>query len=169
MIDNKWAGIGIAPGARIWAVRVLNKQLTGEDSNLICGLDWVAGHSDTIKVANMSLSESGFSDDGDCGLVDHDPIHLAVCGVYARGVVMVAAAGNDSADSTDYIPASYREVIDVSGISDSDGLPGGLGGPNCAGEADDVFAPFSDWGAAVDIAAPAVCIQSVLDSRRHVP
>lgn len=159
MIDNQVGGIGVAPGARVWAVRVLDSNLDGTYSQVLCGIDWVAAHAGVIDVANMSFGGSGM-DDGNCGLTNRDPIHLAVCATVAKGVTMVTSAGNDFQNAAGAIPGAYSELMAVSAISDSDGMPGGLGGPNCAGVADDVFVPFSNFGSVIDIAAPGVCIVS---------
>ena len=55
-------------------------------------------------------------------------------------------------------------MIAVSAFADFDGKRGGLAGtsprPECFGETDDTFAFFSNFGRAVDIAAPGVCIPS---------
>lgn len=156
--DNGIGVVGMAPGARIWAIEGL-----GALSNLICGLEWVAANAATIEVVNMSLVFIG-TDDGRCGRVNGDPVHEAVCRVTAAGVTAVAAAGNFAADTETYAPAAYSEVIAVSAIADFDGVPGGLG-TDCLKKApvpvrDDTFAYFSNHGAAVDIAAPGMCIHT---------
>jgi subtilisin family serine protease len=158
--DNKFGIVGVAAGARLWSVRVLDSNLEGTDSAALCGVDWVTQHSNRIDVLNMSLGGPGF-DDGHCGRRNNDPIHFAICQLVKTGVVPVASAGNDSTDVNIVFPAAYREVITVSGIADSDGAPGGHGGPEpCYGTADDTFAFFSNFGAGIAIAAPAVCISS---------
>jgi subtilisin len=160
-VDNGIGIVGIAPGVRLYAVRVLSKvDLGAEDSNLLCGIDWVTAHRREIQVANMSLAGPG-RDDGHCGRVDHDVVHLAICRSVAAGITYVAGAGNDAIDAGAVTPAAYREVITVSGLADSDGQPGGLGGPTlCGGYADDTFAPFSNFGRVVDLAAPADCVST---------
>jgi subtilisin len=60
-IDNGSGVVGVAPGARIWAVKVLNSRGSGYSSWIIAGIDWVAANAGTIEVANMSLGGSGFS------------------------------------------------------------------------------------------------------------
>jgi subtilisin len=61
-LDNGIGRVGIAPGARLWAVRVVDKNGFGFDSEIICGLDWVTATrtdgdpNNDIAVANMSLS-----------------------------------------------------------------------------------------------------------------
>jgi subtilisin len=160
-IDNEIGVVGPAPGARLWSVRVLNKQGVGAASKLLCGIDWVTAHADVIDVANMSLAGKG-RDDGNCGLSRNDPIHQAICGSVAAGVTYVAAAGNESVEAALSIPASYDEVITVSAFADSDGIPGGLGPvTSCVGDPDDTFSVFSNFGGDIDLSAPGECITSV--------
>lgn len=155
--DNGLGVVGVAPGARIWAVRVLNAFGDGSAGTLACGVDWVTANAATIDVANMSLV--GIDFDGGC--LDGG-LHQAVCSSVAAGVTYVAAAGNDGADAGDYTPASYPEVITVSALADFDGQPGGFAqAPDaCPGGDDDEFATFSNYGAVVDLIAPGVCIKS---------
>lgn len=49
-IDKGNGVVGVAPGARIWAVKVLNKNGSGYSSWIIAGIDWVAANAATIKV-----------------------------------------------------------------------------------------------------------------------
>ncbi|MEK6223046.1 MAG: S8 family serine peptidase, partial [Chloroflexota bacterium] len=62
-IDNGSGVVGVAPGARIWGIKVLNNGGLGSLSEIICGIDWVTANASTIEVANMSLGGRG-SDDG---------------------------------------------------------------------------------------------------------
>ena len=101
-----------------------------------------------------------------------DPEYAAVCRAVNVGVTMVASAGNsgvafDGARAT--VPAAYPEVLAVTAMTDSDGLPGAAGGPPACRvvEGDDTFAKFSNYaatsvGAAHTIAAPGTCITSDL-------
>ncbi|MBN2361037.1 MAG: S8 family serine peptidase [Deltaproteobacteria bacterium] len=171
-LDNDVGVVGVAPGARIWAVRVLNDQGNGYLSWIAGGIDWVAAHAGEIEVANMSLGGNG-SDDGNCGYSNDDIEHQAICGLVAKGVVVVVAAGNEGDDAASHRPAAYDEVITVSALSDWDGLPGGFADQslNCRFnpadptdpdnfETDDSLAYFSNYGADVDIMAPGYCITS---------
>ncbi len=164
-IDNRFGVVGVAPGARVWAVRVAQPDGYIPDAALLCGLDWVAEHAGTIEVANLSLGDDD-RDNGNCGDYSapgrSDPLHQAICRVADAGVVIVAAAGNESMDARRSVPAAYPEVIAVSAITETDGKVGGLGpAPWCLpGEADDHLATFSNYGPAIDIAAPGVCVTS---------
>jgi len=157
--DNTIGPVGVAPGARLWAVKVLNALGVGTISEIVCGIDWVAANSATIEVANMSLGGSG-SDDRNCGKSNNDAEHKAICNAVAKGVTFAVAAGNDSADAKDSAPAAYDEVITVSALADFNGLPGGGAASTCRADVDDTFASFSNYGADVDIIAPGVCIYS---------
>ncbi len=67
-LDNGDGVVGVAPGARIWSVRVLNAQGSGYGSWIMCGIDWVTANAGTIEVANMSLGgKTSYVDDGNCG------------------------------------------------------------------------------------------------------
>ena len=162
-LDNDQGVIGVAPEAKLLAVKVLNRDGVGTWSQVICGIDWVASVADqyNVKVANMSLSGPGISDNN-CGLTNGDALHYAICQARDAGVTMVVAAGNEASDATYSVPASYDDaVITVSALADSDGLAGGLGDATYYG-ADDTFASFSNYGFSVDIAAPGVDVLSTV-------
>jgi len=168
--DNSFGVVGVAPGARLWAVRVLNDNGKGTDSDILCGIDWVtATRTDSdptndIAVANMSIGGRG-ADDGNCGLSKKaDPIHQAICRSTAAGVTYVVAAGNESDDEQTHIPAAYDEALTVTAIGDTDGQPGGVGpvSPCIASQPDDAPAAFSNFAtlptdASHTVAAPGVC------------
>jgi subtilisin family serine protease len=157
-LDNDIGVVGVAPGARLWNVRVL-KNGWGYDSWIICGLDFVAEHAGEIEVANLSLGGGG--SDSNCQTNVRDLFHQAFCRTVAAGVTVVVAAGNESSNAARHTPAAYDEVITVSALADSDGLPGGVGAATSAGP-DDSLAQFSNFGADVDIAAPGVSILSTV-------
>ena len=158
-LDNSAGVVGVAPGARVWPVKVLSDLGTGATSDVICGIDYVTANADKIEVANMSLGGSG-SDDGNCGKSNRDAMHAAICRSVGAGVTYVVAAGNDSKNAAGFTPAAYDEVITVSALADFDGKPSGLGASTCRADVDDTFASFSNYGADVDIIAPGVCINS---------
>ena len=169
--DNNSGVVGVAPGARIWAVKVLHFDNFGSESEIICGLDWVAANAGTIEVANMSI-------EGHYGFLGNDcashPYHQAVCAVANAGITLVVAAGNGNffgrpIDTRDVAPAQFNEVLTVSAFYDGDGKPGGKGPRSRSwGNADDTVAPFSNFGADVDLAAPGVDVLS-LDYERDAP
>jgi subtilisin family serine protease len=168
--DDTIGVVGVAPGARLWPVRVLNSVASGTYSSQICGIDYVTAHADEIEVANFSqVSVSPHKDDGNCGYTKDDPMHRAICRSVAAGVTWVMGAGNSAFDiSTNYVdaPMGYDEVINSTAMADANGRPGGGGSITCRkGEVDDKQASFSDWvttaaDIAHTIAAPGVCLNS---------
>lgn len=165
-IDNNIGAVGVAPGARLWSVRVLNENGIGSDSTLICGLEWVYANRATIEVVNMSLVGSG--PDTPCTRSDDpndwdSPLHEVVCRVTDAQVPIVAAAGNKATNATTTTPATYDEVITVSAMNDYNGTAGGGGTPTvgCStSNVDDRFASYSNFGSDIDIMAPGTCVRS---------
>ena len=153
--DNRVGVVGVAPGARLWAVRVLDESGSGSWSSVICGVDWVTAHAADIEVANLSLAGPG--PQGSC---NDGALREAICRSVESGVTYIAAAGNSAVDVSGQVPGSFPEVITVSALSDFDGLPGGLGKATCEAGRDDTLADFSNYGAGVDLIAPGVCITS---------
>lgn len=151
-LDNDYGVVGVAPGVRLWAVKVLTNYGTGTTDQVIAGIDWVAAHADQIEVANMSLGGAGES----------TAMDLAIKTAVEAGVTFVLAAGNRRMDVANYHPAGQPDAITVSALADFDGEPGGEGIPICGYdlEEDDTLADFSNWGEGVDITAPGVCIRS---------
>ncbi len=168
--DDGSGVVGVAPGVRLWAVRILDAKGEGYLSWWLCGLDWIAAQNDPLDPArplfeavNMSVTRWG-RDDGACGATDDDLLHQAVCRVVSRGITVVVAAANDSGVASKRVPAAYNEVITVSALADTDGLAGGAGGNACWSwggyDVDDTFADFSNYGGDVDLIAPGKCILS---------
>ncbi len=167
--DNGIGVVGVAPGARIWAVKVFDSNGNGSVSQVICGMNWVAQHAGSIKVVNFSGTWSGINS-GNCGVstnwwMSTDSAHQAVCNlVNTYDIPFVVAAGNGNSNGRGVnawrtLPAAYPETIAVGAIADSDGQPGGNGPSTWAG-ADDTRASFSNFGAAVTLYAPGVNINS---------
>lgn len=165
--DNTIGVVGVAPGAPLYAIKVLDDTGSGTWSSVICGIDWVSANAakNRIKVANMSLSSVG-ADDSNCGNTNNDALHKAVCSSVAKGITYVAAAGNDSKDLATAVPAAYNEVLTVTAVADYNGNEGGGTASTCGANVEDAAASFSNFTAigSVDevhtIAAPGACISS---------
>ena len=161
--NNSLGVVGVAPSAKLWSVRVLDRNGNGTWSSVICGLDYVTSKAPAkggpITVANLSLGGGGASDNN-CGNSNNDALHKAICRTRDAGVTLVVAAGNSGANTSGAVPAAYDDaVITVSALADSNGTAGGGGAATSFG-ADDTFASFSNYGTAVDIGAPGVWINS---------
>lgn len=124
---------GVAKGAKVIPVRVLNCTGSGYVSDIISGLNWImATHPGGPAVINMSIG-GGLS----------PSLNDSVQQASARGFVVVAAAGNSTVDACTTSPVSAGGVI-------------GVGASNNA----DQFASFSNYGTCVDVIAPGVNITS---------
>jgi hypothetical protein len=174
--DDPYGVPGVAPGVRLWAVKILNDSGAGLLSWYVCGLDWIAAQRDPddptrplIEAVNMSVTKWG-RDDNACGRRNHDVLHAAICRVTGAGITVVAAAANDHRSAFYRVPAAYNEVITVSALADTDGKPGALGGRRCYSwgsyDRDDTFANFSNFGADIDLIAPGKCIWSTYPGSR---
>ena len=165
--DDAAGVVGVAPGAPMYSVRVLNNSGSGSWSTVICGIDWVTNTTahPPIPVANMSLGGSG-SDDGSCGNSNNDALHRAICRSVAKGTTYVVAAGNSGTNLAGFVPAAYNEVLAVTAMADFNGKPGGGAAATCRSDVDETPADFSNYAVAGGpdeshtIAAPGVCIRS---------
>ncbi|MCM8556324.1 S8 family serine peptidase [Sphingomicrobium sediminis] len=133
-VDNAIGFKGVAPGAPIVAVRVLDRRGSGSTSGVIAGVNWVAANASPGDVANMSLG-GGISTSLD------DAVKAAA----AKGIKMVLAAGNESRDAGTSSPARAEgpNIFTISAVDSNNRL-----------------ASFSNYGSVVDYAEPGVGIAS---------
>ena len=154
--DNAIGVVGIAPGARLWSIKVLDSTGAGSISDIIAGIDYVTAHSDEIDVVNLSF-----------GCECSSPaLDASINSAVQAGVVFVVAAGNDHKDASSFSPARNPNVIAVSAMADSDGKCGGQGTSTKYGS-DDTFASFSNYGDTVDMVAPGVGILSTYKDGKY--
>ncbi|NXN41542.1 PCSK9 convertase, partial [Rhinoptilus africanus] len=128
---------GVATGAHVRSLRVLNCQGKGTISGTLIGLEFIEARRDARSRAPpvVLLPFAGA----------YSPVLNAGCRRMARmGVAMVAAAGNYKDDACLYSPASEPEVITV-GATNSKDQPASIGtlGTNF-GRCVDLFAPGDD-------------------------
>ncbi len=148
--DNSRGVVGLAPGARLWAIKVLDSNGIGSTSNILKGIDYVTQHANEIDVVNLSFGAIG----------QNTALHSAIIKSVAAGVTYTAAAGNEGVDASSVFPASFPEVITVSAIVDTDGRCGAISSKVTPAGKDDTFATFSNYGSVVDVAAPGVFIKT---------
>ena len=164
--NNTDGVVGVAPGAPIYPVKVLNSSANGTDASILCGIEWMAtvGKALGVRVANLSAGTFG-GDDGNCGQANADPVHLAICNATAAGALFVVAAGNDGGAITGTIPASYDEVLTATWMTDYNGDPSKASAPaGCNLGPDERASAYSSWAYDEDVdhilAAPGSCITS---------
>ena len=124
---------GVAKQAYLHAVRVLPCSGSGPLSGVLAGVDWVTANRILPAVANISSTVLGTS----------PSLETAVSNSIASGVTYTIAAGNDAADACNYTPARTPNAITVGGSDQND-----------------LRARYSNWGACVDIFAPAHQVDS---------
>jgi serine protease len=109
--DNNLGITGVAPGAKVQAVRALGK-CGGYTSDIVVSITWASGGSvpgvpanaTPAKVINMSLGGDGLCTNA---------YSSAINGAIARGTTVVVAAGNEGEPITNKVPANCSGVIAV--------------------------------------------------------
>jgi subtilisin family serine protease len=135
--DNTIGVVGVAAGASVVAVKVLDKLGNGTISAVLAGIDYVATTAVTGDVANMSL-----------GGGVNTTLDAAVLAMSSK-VKVALAAGNESDDANNHSPARV-DGPNVYTISAMDNL--------------NKWAYFSNYGSPVDYCAPGVSIYSCYKS-----
>ncbi|HWQ33550.1 MAG TPA: S8 family serine peptidase [Blastocatellia bacterium] len=130
---------GIAPGARLISLCVLNGQGLGAASNIIAALDWCVTNKATYNIRVINLSLGAMAKDS----YKNDPLCQAARRAVNAGIVVVAAAGNDGKD------ASGRKIyggIHSSGIDPSVITVGASNMLGTVDRTDDIVTTFSSRG-----------------------
>ncbi len=129
--DNSFGIAGTAWNSTILAIKALDDSGSGTLIDIADGIIYAADNG--ADVINLSLAGPSFAQ------ILQDAVDYA----YNKGVVVVAAAGNDWNSSINY-PAGLNNVIGVGATDQSD-----------------VWAHFSNFNSSVDISAPGVDISSL--------
>lgn len=134
-LDNSVGVIGVAAGATVVPVKVLDSRGSGSYSGVIAGVDHVAANGNAGDVANMSL-----------GGPISQALDDAVVAASSNGIKFALAAGNESDDANNHSPARANgsNIVTISAMDSNDN-----------------WASFSNFGnPPVDFAAPGVAIKS---------
>ncbi len=126
--------MGVAPGASVVAVRVLDCNGSGSVSGVVAGIDWaITDHTTRPAVMNLSI-----------GAPESTALENAVDRAYADGITVVAAAGNSNVDACTTSPAGNKvSALTVGATTTSD-----------------VRASYSNFGECLDLFAPGSSIVS---------
>ncbi|GAB3787285.1 hypothetical protein GCM10028818_51990 [Spirosoma horti] len=133
---NNSIGItGIASGATLVALRVLDNEGEGRLSGIIQAVNYAAQHGKAGDVVNLSLGGEGTS----------ATLDRAITQAANAGILFAIAAGNDGKNSDNYSPArvNHANVFTVSAMNSQNS-----------------FASFSNFGSSVDVCAYGVRITS---------
>jgi serine protease AprX len=160
-LDSNGARTGIAPGAHLIALKVLDQSGVGYVSNVIAALDYAVAHRDelNIRVINLSVATGVYES------YHVDPLTLAADRAVRAGITVVAAAGNSGRSASGQTlyagitaPGNAPWVLTVGASSHTGTID----------RADDTIALFSsrgptaiDYSAKPDLVAPGVGIESL--------
>lgn len=139
--DNDGYVVGVAPGADLYAVRVLNNSGSGSFSSVLNGVNWVTTRKNATPlramVANMSLGAYS-------GTSSYNSLDVGVNNSITAGVVYCIAAGNSANNAIYYTPAHVTEALTIGAYNASN----------------NTWASFSNYGSIVDFLAPGVYVLS---------
>ena len=128
------ATYGVAKGATLVPVRVLDCSGSGFISDVVSGVNWVIGQNTAGAKSVISMSLGG----GTSSTLD-----TAINAAINAGITVVVAAGNNAQSACNYSPARVPNAITVG-----------------ATDINDALASFSNTGTCVDISAPGVSVTS---------
>jgi subtilisin family serine protease len=129
--NNRKGTAGVAPQAKIMAIKGLDWEGLGYDSDLAAGTRYAADNGADVINNSWGAAESSST------------LQDAVIYAKSRGVVIVSAAGNENSTWLGY-PASFAESMAIA-----------------ATDYNDQKASFSNYGDLVDVAAPGVGVLSL--------
>ncbi|GAB3699243.1 hypothetical protein GCM10027592_25060 [Spirosoma flavus] len=140
--NNNIGITGIASGATLVALRVLDDDGDGRLSGIIQAVNWVAQNGKSGDVVNMSLGGEGTS----------AILERAITQAANLGILFAIAAGNESANANNYSPArlNHTNIFTVSAMNNLN-----------------QFASFSNFGSSVDVCAYGVRITSTYKDGRY--
>jgi subtilisin family serine protease len=123
--------MGVAPKAHIYGVKTFDRNGSARLSTLLAAIDWCIGNK--MNIINMSFG------------MDHhsETLYMAVNALRKKGIIMIAASGNQGFKGNIDYPAKYPNTIGVCSVSANKNL-----------------SVFNNMGDGVDIAAPGDRIYS---------
>jgi subtilisin len=134
--------VGVAPGARLYAVKVLDDQGVGTWLSVARGIEWAVRNN--LRVLNLSLGSPQAS----------RTLELACQEAEDAGLLLVGAAGNSGdpggAESSVNYPAAFEQVVAVA-----------------ASDRANRRAPWSSTGRQVELIAPGTDILSTTPGNRY--
>jgi len=136
-VNNNEGVAGMTWYTKIMPVKVLDSSGAGSTYSVAEGIIWATDNG--AQIINMSLGN----------YAQAEFLHDAIKYAHDKGVVLVAASGNDNTEQPGY-PAAYPEVIAVAATD-----------PN------EVRAEYSNYGDYIDVAAPGTSIPSTYPGSRY--
>lgn len=147
-IDDGVGVVGVAPQARLWAVKVLDEEGSGKSSNVLKALDWVVqkktelGGNWIVSLSLGSCSPSTLERQGFERATTAGVLVVAAAGNHDPSAADVCTADNNNSYAVSY-PAAYAGVVAVAAVNSLQSV-----------------ADFSNFGPQVTLAAPGVDVFS---------
>ena len=137
--NNNLGVVGVAAGATVVPIKVLNRRGSGAYSAIMAGVDYVATNGKAGDAVNMSLGGPAY-----------EPLDNAILSLASKGIKVALAAGNESQNANNVSPARVNgtNIYTISAM--------GTG---------DLWATYSNFGnPPVDYCAPGSSIYSTYKS-----
>ena len=155
------APTGVAPDAKVVAVKVLDRNLSfSGTAQVISGLEWVRSTRPDVQIVNMSLGTFAlFSAPCDGASAPAIALAQSVAALRARGVTVFVSSGNDRSTAQMEAPACVSAAVSVGATYDANFGPFSLFG--CSeSTAPDKVACFGNSGPGLKLFAPGAAITS---------
>lgn len=130
---------GVAPAVNLYAVKVLSNIGFGNLLDILEGIDWAIAND--MDIINMSFTSATYS----------QILEQMINNAYQKGILIVAASGNDGLNSTVRYPARFNNVLAISSVDNSL-----------------TISNFSSIGDEIDFAAPGDDILSTYNQGDYV-
>ncbi len=125
---------GVAKNVTVTPLKIFRLYKPTTSQEVIVGaFDWLLANAKTPGVINLSWGEVRTEENK----ADYDAIEEMIRKLINKGLIVVTAAGNDGKDGSQFVPASFKDMINVGMTSK-----------------DDALVTASNWGSAVQILAP---------------
>ncbi|MED3644681.1 S8 family serine peptidase [Caldifermentibacillus hisashii] len=98
---------GVAPDVNLYAVKVLSNTGFGNLLDILEGIDWAIAND--MDIINLSFTSATYS----------QIFEQMINNAYQKGILIVAASGNDGLNSTVRYPARFNNVIAISSVDNS--------------------------------------------------
>jgi cysteine-rich repeat protein len=159
--DGVVSSVGVAPDAKIVAVKVLDANGDGRFSDVAAALDWVLTKREVTgdpvegtRIVNLSLSDRIEHNDPTASPCAGSNTANAIAALHANGVAVFVASGNEGYDDGIGFPACVAQAISAAGVYDA--AFASAGWPVCTdySTAADTFVCHSNSDEILDLLAP---------------
>lgn len=154
--DDAAKQLGVAPDARLLALKLATTDGSTDVSQVIAGLDWVVQHSHDngmdVRVINLSFGTDSVQP------YEVDPLAAAAENAWRHGITVVVSGGNAGPDAGGLTDPAIDPYVIAVGASDAGGVVTGWRSPQVAS-----FSSRGTTARHVDLMAPGRSIVGLRD------